>query len=138
MRGGLCSPQLILEYLIASNQAAVWMIDENEFEKPLKKRQHDATTSRRRIVVGGLLVAVICALPVVHFYDGWGKIAALIVPDNTQTEVANVVVPSDQKAIKNEDLPKAPREYQVDPEAGQLQEITTEEKLVPFLHQKLR
>lgn len=108
---------------------------QNEYTKPLSGYEPDHRASRKRAT--GLLIGLLLLIgfPVFHFYDGWARVGMLF-EQPTEVEVA-VVVPTETKVVpetteeEQSNLPKkAPQDYEIDPDGGELQEVEPQGELV--------
>ncbi|MEM9277698.1 MAG: divergent polysaccharide deacetylase family protein [Pseudomonadota bacterium] len=112
------------------------MDHENEYEKPLKGYRPDRATGRKHTLLFGALIVFILGLPVFHFYDGWARLAGLLERKPDETVVAEVSKPDDVKveapADNAPEIPQPKREYKVDPQDGDIQELKPQGELIPL------
>lgn len=109
------------------------MEPENEFNKPLKgySSKQEAKKSKSALVVAAIVLLI--GLPIFQFYGGFD---ALFFHASEPKEVAEVTIapqtetPSAQEVEDLEVVPK--REYTLDPEGGDFQEVKPLETLQPL------
>lgn len=109
------------------------MEPENEFNKPLKgyASKSEAKTSSKALIAVGL--ALLIGLPVFHFYGGFNALSSLGSKPQEVAEVAKQPTPESPKVEEQEEVKTVPqREYTLDPEGGNLQEIKPLEQLQPL------
>jgi len=115
------------------------MNDNSEYDKPLKRYSPDHRASRKRSFAIGIVLLLVFGLPVFHFYDGWARVAGIL-GDELQQEVIVAEVEKPDSVPKEEnkqvaEIPKAKRDYNLDPDSGQLLEVQPAEgtaKLIPI------
>ncbi len=109
------------------------MNDENQYDKPLKRYSPDQRENRKRSFAIGLLLLAVLLLPVFHFYDGWARVADLFEPREPEIVVVEAQKPKEEPTepeTEKAEIPKAKRDYQLDPNSDQLQEVKPGSNLV--------
>jgi len=113
------------------------MNDENEYTKPLKGYTPDKHGERKRGFFASALILALIGLPLFVFYDGWSKLGSLF--SKQEPEVVTAVkqpdpVVNEPAAEPAEEKPrKAPQDYQLDPEGGDIQAVEPQGSLEPVV-----
>ena len=109
------------------------MDPESEFNKPLKGHSTDRQKNRSLGVLVASAIALAVALPVFHFYGGFGYLAGLF---NSSSEVVEATSSQPEKQVEivlrdtvEQDLkPK----HELDPEKGDFQEVEPQGQITPL------
>ncbi|MEM7214688.1 MAG: divergent polysaccharide deacetylase family protein [Pseudomonadota bacterium] len=110
------------------------MTYENELEKPLKRYAPDKSANNRRAILVSVLVLALFSIPIIHFYGGWEKLAGVFSSSDGETVVAESPQPVKVQEAEEQitEVPESNRQYDVDPNAGVLQEVKPAGELVPL------
>lgn len=113
------------------------MNEDSELDKPLKGYDPDRALSRKRGLGLVIIIMTVILLPFVHFYGGWAWVGNLFSDKNGgEIVIAEHQDPAKQTttetAPQEPTIPKAQREYDVDPNATSLQEVKPEADLKPL------
>lgn len=110
------------------------MEPENEFNKPLRGYSEQKQSQNSRFALIGLAVVLLIALPIFQFYGGFSALLSVF-ERNEETVVTSVqqpepATPAPSEKAEGEELPA--REYTLDPDGGDLQEVKPLERLQPL------